>query len=86
MNDFFMKTAITIINSLLARMVDARTLEVIKRLVAEAAAFSDMTGPERREFVLKQIMDNFGYITSRVPGWLVNLAIEILVAKSKVAR
>lgn len=86
MNDFFSRTVISLISGLLARLVDAQTLATIKTLVSEASAFLDMTGPERRTYVLEQLSTRFQYITNYVPSWLINLVIEVIVAQMKVAK
>ena len=86
MSSFLEKTAVSLINTLVARLVDPQTLARIKQLIGEAAAFADLKGPERRNYVLEQIAKNYQYITAYVPSWLVNLAIEALVAQMKVSK
>ena len=82
-----MKTiAITLIITLIQSMMDNGLVDKIQELVHEAFDF-DMTGDEKRAWVVESLKELGGLLGAAVAStapWLINLALEALVAKEKV--
>ena len=68
-----------LIQMLLRQLLDPTTRARLERLVMTVLDM-DMSGEEKRQYVLRELNTAGAELTS----WAVNLALELLVAKTKI--
>ena len=68
-----------LIQMLLRQLLDPATRARLERLVMTVLDM-DMSGEEKRQYVLRELNTAGAELTS----WAVNLALELLVAKTKI--
>jgi ferritin len=74
-----------IIIFLLPIVLDAakNLLQKIMKLVDEANTKSDMTGTQKREWVVSQIKEELAFSEISTPLWMINVMLEIAVSYFK---
>jgi len=84
--NFLNQMAINLIVTLVQSMMDNGLVEALQDLIQEAFNW-DMPGEDKRQAVLDKLKAFGGVIGAAMAAtapWLINLALEALVAKSKL--